>query len=694
MYLLYFIFKLYQKKRYNSTMNKEYAQNRIKILKEKIKDLNYKYFILDETGVDESVRDSLKRELIDLEEQYPEFITPDSPTQRVGSILSGKFNKIQHKTPKKSLSDVFSEEEIEKWYERIKKIIQSKQEFVCELKIDGLNISIQYEKGELKKAITRGDGKVGEDVTHSIRTIESIPLKLNQEINLEVSGEVFMPKKSFEILNEYQKNNNKPLFANPRNAAAGSIRQLDPSIAANRKLDAFFYHIDQGNINNYAKTQEEVLKILPEFGLKVCPYYKKLHSIEDVIKFCKDWIEKKDSLPYQIDGVVIKVNDMDQRKILGYTAKSPRYAVAYKFPAERASSQILDIIFQIGRTGAITPVAVLKPVFIAGSTVSRATLHNEDEIKKKDILVGDTVIIQKAGDIIPEVVEVIKDMRSGDELEVKFPNQCPICNSEVIRKQGEAAHYCTNKKCFAVEKEKIIHFISKKGFNIDGMGGKVVGQFIEAGLIKDSSDIFNLKKEDILTLNLFQEKRTEKLLKNIEHSKNISFEKFLFSLGIRYFGEQSCFDFAKFIVSQIENEKITILDFIKIMSNFSEEGIKEIEGIGEKMAESIYEWFSNEENIEYLKKLENIGIKLNIEIFKSSLQSELKDKNFVFTGTLKLFSRDEAKNIVKRNGGQTQSSISKNTDYLVAGESAGSKLKKAKELGVEILTEEKFRELV
>ncbi|MFA6992655.1 MAG: NAD-dependent DNA ligase LigA, partial [Candidatus Gracilibacteria bacterium] len=599
-------------------MNKQEIKVRIEKLKEKIDALNYKYFVLDESEVDESVRDSLKRELMDLESKYPDLITPNSPTQRVGSVLSGKFSKIKHLSPKKSLADVFSSEEINDWSERIFKIVPEKMEFVCELKIDGLNITIQYEKGLLKRALTRGNGIEGEDVTHAVKTIESIPLKLNEEIDLEVSGEVYMPKKSFEKLNKEQERKGEEKFANPRNAAAGSVRQLDPSVAAARKLDMFFYHVDRSGLKD-VKTQEELLKRFTKLGLKVCEHYKKVGSIEEVIKFCENWHKKRDDLPFEIDGIVIKVNDFHQQNRLGFTAKAPRYAVAYKFPAQKVSSRILDVIFQVGRTGAITPVAVMTPTLVAGSSVSRATLHNEDEINKKDIRIGDTVIIQKAGDVIPEVVEVIKDLRTGHEKKVKFPSKCPSCGSPIEREEGQAAYRCVNKECYAVNREHFIHFISKKGFNIEGLGDKVIDQLLENGFIDDPSDIFILTKDDFLQLDLFKDKRADNILNSIDKAKTVSLNRFMFALGIRYLGEQSSYDFVQFLVrnqkksdekidrvkikrdkqetlfgetSEQITEEFSILDLIATVTALTIDKIKNIDGIGDKMGEAIYEWFN------------------------------------------------------------------------------------------------------
>lgn len=669
-------------------MTRSEAKIRIEKLREKIKDLNYKYFVLDQSQVEESVRDSLKRELIELENQFPNLITPDSPTQRVGSVLSGKFAKLKHKSPKKSLSDAFSEEEIKEWYERIQKLTPDKIEFVCELKIDGLNITIQYEKGRFVRALTRGDGVMGEEVTHSVKTIESIPLKLNEDIDLEISGEVFLSKESFKRLNESQKKSNLPLFANPRNAAAGSVRQLDPKIAAERNLDMFFYHVDKNSLN-YIKTQEELLKTFIKLGLKVNPNYKKCHSIQEVIKYCEKWHQDREKLLYEIDGVVIKVNDFDQQNKMGFTAKAPRYAIAYKFPAHKVSSQVLDIIFQVGRTGAITPVAVMKPTLVAGSTVSRATLHNEDEIHRKDIRIGDSVIIHKAGDVIPEVVEVLKDLRTGSEKKFKFPEVCPVCGSKVERKGGESAHYCTNKNCYAIEKESINHFVSKKGFNIDGLGEKVVNQLLETGLIQDPADIFLLKPKDFLTLELFKEKRTINLFTSIQKAKKIPLERFLFALGIRYIGEQNAYDLAKFAASH----KIrTILDLIATIQSFDLETIKNIDGVGDKVGEMIYSWFHNQKYLKYLEKLYKIGITLDISSLENN--GKLAGQSFVLTGTLVDMTRDQAKDLIKRHGGKVHSTVTKDTDFAIVGEEPGSKLKKAHELGIKTISESELKKML
>lgn len=703
----------------SKTLTKDQAKIRMEKLKEKINDLNYKYFVLDQSEVKESVRDSLKRELIELETQFPQFISPDSPTQRVGSALSGKFQKIKHKSKKTSLSDVFTSQEIREWAQRIQKLVGTqKLEYVCELKIDGLNITIQYEKGLFVRAVTRGNGVEGEDVTHSVKTIESIPLKLNQEVDLEVSGEVFMPKKSFEALNKHQALHNLPQFANPRNAAAGSVRQLDPCISASRNLDMFFYHVDKNSLQSIIKSQEQLLQTFQKLGLKICTEYCVFDSIEKVIEFCESWHDKRHNRDYEIDGIVIKVNSFEQQKRMGYTAKAPRYAVAYKFPAEQVSSKIENIILQVGRTGAITPVAVMTPTLVAGSIVSRATLHNEDEIGRKDIRIGDSVILQKAGDVIPEVVEVIKDLRTGKEEKFKFPHTCPVCDAKIIRKDGESAYRCTNEFCPAIQKEGLSHFVSKKGFNIDGLGEKLVIQLVENGLIQDPADIFLLKKEDLLNLDFFQEKRADNLLNSVEKAKNISLDQFLFALGIRFLGEQSSYDFAKFIIQhkktslkqvpriQIkksqdslfgeeeseQKSEFSILDLIATAASFSPQEIENIDGVGDKVGQSLHTWFNSKQNQKYLEKLYKVGINLQIHSLESS--GKLAGKSFVLTGTLKSFTRDQAKDIIKQNSGKVHSSITKDTDFVLAGENPGSKFKKAKEIGIKVISEADFTQML
>ncbi|MFH1720369.1 MAG: NAD-dependent DNA ligase LigA [Patescibacteria group bacterium] len=662
-------------------MDKQEARERIEKLKNKIKKLNYQYFVLDKSEVSEPVRDSLKKELIALETEFPELIMKDSPTQRVGSTLSGRFAKVKHLKPKKSLADVFSGEELREWSERIQKLVPGEElKYLCELKIDGLNITVHYENGEFVRALTRGDGVTGEDVTHTVKTIESVPLSLNEKVDIEVSGEVFLSKKAFKKMNKEGED-----FANPRNAAAGTVRQLDPKVAASRKLEAFFYEIGTRNLKKNPETQEEVLKTMQNLGIRVNPKFKKLKTIGEVIKYCESWHEKRDKEAYEVDGMVVKVNSIEQHGRMGYTAKSPRFMIAYKFPAEQTSTIVEDIQVQVGRTGAITPVAHLKPVLVAGSRVSRATLHNQDEIERKDVRIGDSVIIQKAGDVIPEVVEVLKDLRTGKEKKYHFPKTCPICGSDLNRPEGEAAHRCTNPECYGKEREAFSHFVSRSAFNIDSLGEKVIVQILEYDLIKDLADIFLLKKEDLLNLPLFQEKRAQNVVDSIQKAKEVTLGRFLFSLGIRYLGEKGSHDLAKYV------DKETIPEIIEKLSSLSVGGLKMIEGVGEKVAQSIYDWFHNNKNVELLKKLAKVGVKIQKE---TAVSRTLEGKKFVVTGTLENFGREEAKDEIKKRGGDVQNSISPKTNFLVCGANAGSKYERAKSLNIRILSEDEFMKML
>jgi len=534
------------------------------------------------------------------------------------------------------------------------------------------------------KALTRGNGKEGEDVTHAIRTIKSVPLVLEQPVDLEVSGEVFMSKKSFQKLEEE--------FANPRNAAAGAVRQLDPKVAASRNLDIFFYAIGENNLENPPKNQVELFATLKGLGLKANKNFVHKKTLDEVVKFCEEWALHRDDLEYVIDGVVIKVNGFEKRQKLGYTGKAPRYAVAYKFPAEQATSHVLDIIVQVGRTGALTPVAVLDPTFVDGSTVSRATLHNEDEINRKDVRIGDTVIIQKAGDIIPEVVEVLTNMRTGKEQKFEFPRECPACGGAVRRLEGEAATRCLNSNCYAVKRRALKHFVSRGALNIDGLGDKIIDQLLEAGLVQDIADLFTLTKEDFLTLELFQEKRAENVVAALETAQKAPLPRLLFALGIRHVGEQASELIANFIQEKMESQQITpatIGDFARFVFKEEWEGI---EGVGDIVAKSLYDWFLDEENQNLLKKLEENNVAIQ-QTAKNTLEQTLTDKTFVLTGTLSI-SRDQAKKLIKERGGQVSSSVSQKTNYVLAGNNPGSKKAKAAQLGVPILEETDFQNLL
>ncbi len=683
-------------------MEKKEVELRIKKLKEKIWELNYEYFILNKSEVSEAVRDSLKKELIMLEDRFPEFITPDSPTQRVGTPLSEKFAKQKHLTPKKSLSDVFSQEDIKDWYEKINKLVLVNQKihFICELKIDGLNITLYYEKGVLKQALTRGNGIMGEVVTHTIKTIESVPLRLNERIDLEVSGEVYIANEDFEKINKEREYRGEELFENPRNLAAGTVRQLDPKVAATRKLSVFFYEIGENNLEGAPRNQQAVLERFMDLGLPVNNYFRFCENLDDIYKFIEYAGELRKKLPYQIDGVVIKVNDKAQQHLMGFTAKTPRFSIAYKFPAEQSTTTVLNIHVQVGRTGALTPVAVLSLVRIAGSTISRATLHNEDELKRKDVRIGDTVIIQKAGDVIPEIVDVIKELRTGKETHFIFPKNCPVCDSKIIRKKGEAIIRCSNPNCAAQDREKFIHFATI--MDIEGLGEKIVDQLLEAALVDQIPDIFHLTKDDLLLLPFFKEKKSEKLIAAIEKAKQTSLERFLFAIGIRHVGEEMAILLANFIRIVAYEKKDngynhpvkTVKDLLRLMMSIDKDKLLEIEGFGEIVAEAVVDWFQNDINQEFIKKLNECGIIFKKE--EKSISLKLKGMNFVLTGTLNTMSRDQVKERIRQNGGKVVGSVSKTTTYIIKGDAAQESTKeyKAKKLGVEIIDEKKFLDML
>lgn len=703
-------------------MKKQDAQNRILALKKWLKKWNYDYFVLNKNDVSEAARDQIKKELIELETAHPEFITPDSPTQRVGSVLSGKFAKIKHVRPKQSLMDCFSNEELEAWEERNLKLIPGeKLDYLTEYKIDGLNLSLIYEKGKLKKAITRGNGIFGEDVTHSVRTIASVPLELEEIEGLkledypliEASGEVFMTKTAFKKTNE----SGGQIFANPRNAAAGTVRQLDPSITASRNLEMFFYslYMTEGSKIPFPKSQKETLELLMKLGFRVNNKFVHHTSLASIEKEMQKAAKGREKLDYMIDGLVIKVNDFRHQNLLGSTAKAPRWAIAYKFPAEQSTTKVLSIDLQVGRTGAVTPVAILEPTQVAGSTVSRATLHNEDEIERKDVRVGDTVIIQKAGDIIPEVVEVLTELRSGDEKVFKMPKKCPVCGTGLEKPEGEVVSRCPNKNCFAVHQHQLEHFVSRRAFDIDGLGEKVLEQLIENKLVEDAADLFSLQYEDLMTLELFKDKKTENLLSALEKSKIIPLGRFIYAMGIRHVGEETadlladCFDLkthhlklkkeqqknqlSLFIEeNEDEIEVASLKELQQHLKKLDLDFLSAIEGIGEKVAESIVEWAHAKETHHLLEKFERVGIKLRVT--KKSKSDSLANLTFVITGTLPSLSRDQAKDMIKANGGKCTSSVSKNTDYVLAGSEPGSKYEKAEKLGVKIIGEEEFLKLI
>jgi DNA ligase (NAD+) len=659
---------------------------RLDKLKKTIEYHRYLYHVEDKQEISEQALDSLKDELYKLEEKYPELITPDSPTQRVAGKPLDSFKKIFHKVPQWSFNDAFTEDDMLNFDKRVKRFLEKENikdspTYTCELKIDGLKVVLEYKNGELFSAATRGDGVVGEDVTANIRTIESVPLKLIKNIDCIVEGEVWLPKKEFERINKERKKNGEEVFANPRNMAAGTIRQLDPKIVAERKLEIFVYDI--GQISSISpSTQEGELGFLRLLGFKVNKHFKYCKNINEVIAFWKSWQKKKDKQDYQIDGVVVKVDEKKLQDVLGFTGKAPRFAIAFKFPAEQVTTVVEDIVMQVGRTGVITPVAHLRPVSIAGSTVSRATLHNEDEIKRLDVRIGDTVILQKAGDVIPDIVSVLKEMRTGKEKSFVWPEKVALCGGDgsIERIPGQAAWRCKDKNSFEQQKRKFYYFASKSAFNIEKVGPKIIDVFLKENLVGEYADIFSLKKGDLIDLPRFGEKSVDNILESINQRKEISLPRFLISLSILNVGEETAYDIAEHFKN------------LESIMSASEEDMLKIEGVGPIVSKSIFDFFRNKENLRVIKNLlKEVEI---VESGKKKLERKLEGKTFVLTGTLQGMSRDEAKAKIRELGGDVSSSVSKETDFVVAGEATGSKYDKAVELGVKILSEEEFLKIL
>ncbi|MBR3146459.1 MAG: NAD-dependent DNA ligase LigA [Bacilli bacterium] len=645
-----------------------------------INEADYNYHTLDNPTITDQEYDSYLRELFEIEEAHPEWVREDSPTQHAGGKIIEGFEKVTHKIPMMSLSDVFSESELIAFDERIKKE-GINPEYMCELKIDGLSVSLLYEKGKLVRAATRGDGVVGEDITHNVKTIKVIPLKLKEEVDIEVRGEIFMNKKTLEELNEKRKEKGEPLLQNCRNAAAGSIRQLDSKIAASRKLDNFIYHLPDPE--DYGlKTHSEAIEYMRKLGFKINPNNRLVKNINEVLEFIEEKGTLRPNLPYDIDGVVVKVNSIEQQRKLGYTAKYPKWATAYKFPAEEVLTKLKDIIFTVGRTGQITPNAVLDPVIVAGSTISRATLHNEDYVLEKDLKIGDIVSIRKAGDVIPEVVEAKVERRKGNELDFVMIKECPMCNTPLIKKEGQVDYYCPNDKCPARHIEGLIHFASRDAMNVDGLGDRIMEDFYNFGFIKNIVDIYNLKnhKQDLIRLEGFGDKSVNNLLDAIENSKQNSLEKLIFALGIPHVGAKT---------GKILAQNFNTLDNL---INASEEELTNIPDIGGIIAKSIKEYFGNADNLEIINKLKELGINMNYLGKKIEKNDNFFGKTFVLTGSLELFTRDEAKDIIESLGGKTVDSVSKKTSVVIVGANPGSKYTKAQELNIEIWTEEEFKE--
>lgn len=651
------------------------AKHRVDELVTLLDKYSHQYYVLDQPTIPDEDYDRLYRELVNLEELYPTLIQNNSPTQRVGGTLLEGFEKVQHDSPMLSLDNAFSKEELESFDRRMNQLIDEPFTYHCELKIDGLAVSLKYEDGKLVQAVTRGDGTVGENVTANVRTIKAIPLSLKEPLTLEARGEIYMPKSSFLALNQQREEQGEAVFANPRNAAAGTLRNLDPKVTASRNLSIFLYSLPQLS-NRDVHSQNDALNLLDSLGIKTNPERQVLSSIDEVWSFVKEYQEKRNSLPYEIDGIVIKVNELEQQEKAGYTVKAPRWAIAYKFPAEEAKTIIRDIEWTVGRTGVVTPTAIMDPVRLAGTTVQRASLHNVDLMKEKDIRLFDTAIVRKAGDIIPEVVRIDKELRSKDSEPYSYPTHCPACDSELMHLDDEVALRCMNPRCSAQAKEKLTHFVSRNAMNIDGVGVSVVTQLYEKELVKDPVDLYLLTKEQFLTLDKVGDKSADNMLKAIKESKTNSLERLLFGLGIRHVGSKA---------ARLLAEEFLTLEGV---STASLEAIQSIEGIGEKIAESIHAFFELEEVKVLISKLEEAEINLSYTgIRKEQVDSFFTDKTVVITGKLEQFKRNDLKERLEILGAKVTGSVSKNTDYLIAGEEAGSKLTKAQELEIPILSE-------
>lgn len=659
----------------------ENIQARINELTELLIKANYEYYNLDNPTITDQEYDKYLRELINLEEKYPEFANPNSPTKRVGGEAIDKFQKVEHKIPMISLSNVFNEEEIRDFTGRIKNA-GFNPEYVCELKIDGLSVSLHYEHGKLAFAATRGDGVIGEDITHNVKTIKTVPLDLKRDIDIEVRGEIYMNKATLNKINREREKNGEVKLQNVRNAAAGSIRQLDPKVAAKRHLDTWIYHLP--NPLDYGiKTHAEALEFMKELGFKVNEASRKVSSEEGILEFIQEYTEKRNGLPYEIDGVVIKVNDIETQKLLGATAKYPRWATAYKFPAEEVLTKLRDIKFTVGRTGQVTPNAVLDPVLVMGSTISRATLHNEDYCIEKDLRIGDIVSIKKAGDVIPEVVEVKKERRIGTEIPFQMIKNCPICGS-FLEKKGNVDYFCVNPECSKKNIESLIHYASRNAMNIDGLGDEIIEDFYNEGFIKSIPDFYKLNNytDDIIALEGYGHKKVNNLLAAIEESKHNSVERLVFGLGIAGIGAKN----AKLLASRYKN--------IRSLENASYEELVSIRDIGDILAHNIENYFANPSNIELINTLEDMGINMDYLGEEVKENEIFSNKKFVITGTISFMSRDEIKNLIESYGGKSIDSVSKKTDVVIVGEAPGSKYEKAQALGIEIWNEDKFKEIV
>lgn len=658
------------------------AQKRIEELISLINYHNEKYYNQDSPEIEDFEYDNLMKELIKLEEENPELKRNDSPSNRVGGKPLDKFEQVVHKIPMLSLSNAYSWEDLKDFDSRVREAVGADVEYVVEFKIDGLSVGLNYNNGIFESGATRGNGIVGENITKNLMTIKNIPLNIDEKGELTVRGEVYISKKDFEEINKIQEEQDQPLYANPRNLAAGSLRQLDSKLTAKRPLDIFIFNLEDINSKQF-KTHSESLEYLKQLGFHVSPEFKVFKTMDEIIEHIKYWTEHREDLGFGIDGMVIKVNDLAQREQMGYTAKSPRWAIAYKFPAERKETKLLDIVVEVGRTGTITPTAVLEPIRLAGTTVSRATLHNEDYINEKDIKINDTVLVQKAGDIIPQVVEVIKEKRTGEEIEFKMPEECPVCGEPTVRLEGEAAVKCINISCPAQIRRGIIHFASREAMDIDGLGESIITLLLKKDLIKDISDLYYLKKEQISVLERMGDKSATNLINAINKSKENDLWRFINGLGIKLIGTKA----AKILASEFK-------DLDKLM-NATEQELINLEEFGQTMADSVVEFFKEEKNISVIEKLKEAGVNTKlIESDDADIPKIFEKMKIVLTGTLPTLKRNDAKEMIEKRGGKATSSVSKSTSFVLAGEEAGSKLTKANDLGIKVIDEEKFLQLI
>ncbi len=654
-------------------------QDRVKFLRDEINKHNYNYYVLDNPTISDFEYDNLFSELKEIEANNPTLVSPDSPTHRVGTI-STKFEEYKHEYRLYSLDNTYNSEELEKWYERVTKECGSEQELVCELKIDGLAIALSYKNGLFTTGVTRGNGIVGENITQNLKTVKAIPLKLFEDVDIDVRGEIYMPKTSFEKLNEESLANGEKVFANPRNAAAGSLRQLDSTITAKRDLSMFTYTVILPNGRDDIKTHWDSIQYIKKLGFKTNPNIRLVKDIQGAIEFCKEWETKRFDLDYATDGVVIKVNSLACQNEMGYTARAPKWATAFKFPPEEISTKLLDIHLGVGKTGAVTPVAILEPVNLAGSVVSRASLHNFDEIKRLDVRIGDTVFIKKAAEIIPKVVKVV-DTPEHEKLPVYVPpKECPECHSLLIEKEGEVNWYCSNPNCSSIERAKLEYWVSREAMDIDSVGPSIIEQLYDKNMVLNPADFYRLTRQDFMQLDLVKERSANKMFTSIQDSKNRPLAKFITALSIRHVGKETA-DLLVNEMSTLENIRTA-----------SVESLASIEGIGEKIAKSIYEYFHSESNIQLVDELLMLGV--NPQESSGRVSDKLAGLTFVLTGTLESMTRDDAGAKIKMLGGKTSSSVSKKTSYVVAGANPGSKFDKAQGLGVTILNEDEFKELI